>query len=227
MNSKPTTIISLPSSAVPDCWKQEGVWGSKRCPELARVVHCRHCPTFAAAAARIFDQPWRPEWGAESEDATPAWDLEPPTEDASVLVFRLGGEWFGLPPRGLVEVATRRPVHSLPHRRHGVVLGLVNVRGELLVCVSLHRLLEVSGSETGAVGRAGLIVLEGSGGRVAAPVDAVRGVHRFDPATVRAAPLTAGAAAASCLRGLLPRDEGTVGLLDEDRLLQTIKRHLG
>ena len=36
-----------------------------------------------------------------------------------------------------------RLIHSLPHRRQGIVLGLVNVRGELLICVSLARLLGI------------------------------------------------------------------------------------
>ena len=46
-----------------------------------------------------------------------------------------------------------RTIHSLPHRRSGVVLGLANVRGELLVCVSLGQMLrlgETAAAETGA-----------------------------------------------------------------------------
>ena len=59
----------------------------------------------------------------------------------AVLLFRLQAEWLALPAQVFQEVAERRPVHSLPHRRQGIVLGLVNVRGELLLCVSLARLL--------------------------------------------------------------------------------------
>src|SRR2546422_1979826 len=49
--------------------------------------------------------------------------------------------------RSIAEVAERRVIHSLPHRRTGIVLGVVNVRGELLVCVSLGRRSEEHTSE--------------------------------------------------------------------------------
>ena len=48
-----------------------------------------------------------------------------------------------MPTSVIAEVAERRVIHSLPHRRTGIVLGVVNVRGELLVCVSLAQLLGV------------------------------------------------------------------------------------
>ena len=39
------------------------------------------------------------------------------------------------------EIAERRSLHSLPHRRRGIVMGIVNIRGELLICASLGKLL--------------------------------------------------------------------------------------
>ena len=59
----------------------------------------------------------------------------------SIVIFRIGPEWLALPTRVFQEIAERRTVHSLPHRQHGVVLGLINIRGELLICVSLGQLL--------------------------------------------------------------------------------------
>ena len=56
-------------------------------------------------------------------------------------MFRLGAEWFALPTIAVDEVAELRGIHSLPHRRGGMLLGLVNVQGELIVCVSLARVL--------------------------------------------------------------------------------------
>jgi chemotaxis-related protein WspD len=65
-----------------------------------------------------------------------------------VVIFRIGAEWLALPTPAFQEVAERRVIHTLPHRRHGVVLGLVNIRGELLICVSLGRLLGLAESKT-------------------------------------------------------------------------------
>src|SRR5207342_2805701 len=61
----------------------------------------------------------------------------------SAFVFRVGNEWLAITTSVVDEVADLRAIHSLPHRRSGVVLGLANVRGELLVCVSLAQLLGV------------------------------------------------------------------------------------
>jgi chemotaxis-related protein WspD len=61
----------------------------------------------------------------------------------SAMLFRVGPEWLSLPTTLFQEVAPNRLIHSLPHRRQGIVLGLVNVRGELLICVSLARLLGI------------------------------------------------------------------------------------
>lgn len=68
----------------------------------------------------------------------------------SFVVFRIGPELFALPTQVLHEVAESRGIHSLPHRRHSVVLGLVNIRGELLICVSVGRLLGLDRDLEGA-----------------------------------------------------------------------------
>jgi chemotaxis-related protein WspD len=125
-----------------DCWNRIGVRGDRSCPELAQYVHCQNCPVFAAAGRRFLDAPTPPgyldEWterlAAPAEEA--AADLE------GVLVFRLADEWLALSVHALVEVTTPRPVHRVPHRG-GLLAGLVNVRGELCLCVHLARLLGV------------------------------------------------------------------------------------
>ena len=36
-----------------------------------------------------------------------------------------------------------RPVHRIPHRSNDILIGLVNLRGQLQLCISLHGLLGV------------------------------------------------------------------------------------
>ena len=49
-----------------DCWQQIGVWGNGSCGELKTHLHCRNCPTYAAAAMRLLDArppaDYRREW---------------------------------------------------------------------------------------------------------------------------------------------------------------------
>lgn len=144
---------SIPrAEPVHDCWNLIGVSGNGSCRELLRFVHCRNCPVYSAAAVQLLDRPvteerrreWTEHYGQERKLSTPA--------RISVVIFRLGSEWLALPTPAFQEVAERRRLHSLPHRRGGVVLGLVNVRGELLVCASLHRVLGLASPPGGAAG---------------------------------------------------------------------------
>ncbi len=57
-----------------------------------------------------------------------------------MLVFRLGDEWLALPVGVLVEVTRPRPPHRVPHRG-GLLAGVVNIRGELHLCVRFDLLL--------------------------------------------------------------------------------------
>lgn len=90
---------------------------------------------------------------------------------ASTFIFRLGAEWLGLATGMIDEVIERRAIHSLPHRREGVVRGVVNVRGQLTICVALEPLfqLDATGSARGhnsLLGRR-LVVIASQGQRVA------------------------------------------------------------
>ena len=119
-------------STINDCWNRIGVRGDGSCPELEQYAHCRNCPVYSAAALTLLDR---------ELPAGYAGRMDRPfrrTQEArrsrilhSAIIFRIGAEWFALPTLALDEVAELRTIHSLPHRRSGVVLGLVNVRGEL------------------------------------------------------------------------------------------------
>src|SRR5436305_11616291 len=124
-----------------NCWSQIGVHGDSSCPELENFVHCRNCPVYSNAGAQLLDRPlptdYRREWtehfAGRKKTAAPA--------KISAVLFRLESEWLALATHAFQEVAERRRLHSLPHRRLGIVLGLVNIRAELLICVSLERWL--------------------------------------------------------------------------------------
>src|SRR5262245_11267233 len=124
-----------------DCWNRIGVQGDQSCPELVQHVHCRNCPVYAQAAVTLLEKESPPDYIAEWTGyvAMPAGKSDP--DRRSILIFRIGTEWLGLPSHIVKEVAEHRAVHSVPHRRRGVLTGLVNIRGELLVCISLAHVL--------------------------------------------------------------------------------------
>lgn len=221
-------MVAHPASQ--DCWHRIGVWGDGSCPELRTYSHCRNCPVYAAAAAALFAGAAPP--GYQDERTVHYASARPRAQAAldSVLVFRVGGEWLALPTALLVEVADMRTVHGVPHRRGGIMLGLVNVRGALLICISLAAMLDIdamaAAPATPATGMPRLLVLGRPGELVAVPVDEVAGTHHFHPSDRKPAPATIARAVAPYVHAVLASDGRTVGLLDEELVLHTINRNL-
>jgi len=213
------------------CWNRIGVHGDASCAELAVHVHCRNCPVYSRGALALLDRARVHD--LEETARLFAADKQDVARGAnSAFLFRVGGEWLGIATSALDEVADLRAIHSLPHRRSGVVLGLANVRGELLVCVSLAQLLGIEplAAEAGPRARRQalrrLLVVRERGMRIAFPVDEVHGTHRHDDAELKPAPSTVARATASYSRAVLPWEGHAVGLLDEELLFHSLNRNL-
>jgi len=217
------------SAVIKDCWNTIGVRGDSSCKELVQHVHCRNCPVYSSAAAHLLDREPTADYIAHwTEQARQAKGL---AEQAaiSVLIFRIRSESLALPTKALTEIASLRPIHSLPHRRNGTVLGLANIRGELLVCLSLHEMLKVQTpsetvAEKAADTRARLLVIQRDGMRAVCPVDEVHGIERVLERDLGPVPATVRGAAATYTRALLAWRKRTVGLLDEQVLFQGVTR---
>lgn len=223
--------LPLVKAPTDDCWNRIGVRGDHSCPELARMVHCHNCPVFATAGRRFLNSPsppgYRDEWTERLADPVE----EAATDLRSVLVFRIEEEWLALPVTVLVEVTTPRPVHRIPYRG-GLLAGLVNIRGELLLCVHLGRLLGIA--ESGNViapgrrdsGARRLLVVSQGGERWVFPADEVLRVVRFPGEELRDPPVTVGRARGRLARGVFNWAERTIGCLDETRLFQALREKL-
>ena len=228
-----------------DCWNTIGVNGNGTCRELPRFTHCRNCPVYSAAAAQLLDRPITPEHRREwTEHYAREKKLSTPAR-TSVIIFRIGPEWLALATPAFQEVAERRTIHTLPHRRRGVVLGLVNIRGELVICTSLGRLLGLekqspAHSPKSKVQGTGdfklrtldlrlaerLLVTHWDGHRLVFPVDEVHGILRVHHDELREPPATVAKSTISCTRRVFSWREHTVGLLDAEVLFSTLNRNL-
>ena len=222
--------IEAPASAPVDCWNRIGVHGDRSCPELVAHVHCRNCGVYARAAARLLDHEPPHEYLLQW---TRHVSLPPDRVDAertAVLIFRVGAEWLALPGHAVAEVCELRPIHSLPHRRRGVMLGLVNVRGELLACVSLARALGIDERGLAPAGRLvhqRMIVLRSGETRLVGTADEVHGLHTAGASALVNVPATVAKGAATHVRAMLTWRERSVGVLDHHLLFSTFRRSLG
>jgi chemotaxis-related protein WspD len=221
----------VPEPAGADCWNRIGVRGDSSCAQLERHVHCRNCPVYTATAAHLLE-------GEPPTDYLAHWTHQvarpsaPVQQSAlSALIVRVGAEWLALPTRVVDEIATTRPVHSIPQRSDGIVLGLTSIRGELLVCVSLHRIVGLEGGDSEEFAKEGkaaarLLVLRQDGRRIVCRVDQIHGIERHGLHELQAPPATLGKSAACFTRAVLTWDGRTVGLIDEERLFDHINRNL-
>jgi len=217
-------------ATISDCWNRIGVRGDSSCPELKQYVHCRNCPVYSAAAVDLLDADVPADYLTRWTHEVAREKGQTEIDTHSVLVFRVGGEWLALPTSALKEIVSPRAIHSIPHRRNGVVLGLTNIRGELLACFSLRHVLGLEQPVEIKQGqhRAGerLLVIQREGNCAVCPVDEVYGIAHFHPRDLTPAPATIAKAAGTYTRSVLAWQEKSVGLLDDELLFHTVNRNL-
>ncbi|SEM33683.1 chemotaxis-related protein WspD [Pseudomonas sp. ok272] len=213
------------AQAIDDCWNRIGIRGDTSCPLLVEHIHCRNCAVYSAAATRLLDR-----YALQQDDQVHAWaTVEAQVATRSLLVFRLGEEWLALTTRSLVEVAPVQAIHSLPHQRSRALLGVANVRGALIACLSLVELLGLPASADVAPGARvmpRLLIIAAHGGPVVVPVDEVDGIHAIDQRLLDSASLSGPQASAKYTRGVLPFKGRSLRWLDEEQVLSAVTRSL-
>ncbi|MBT9301789.1 chemotaxis protein CheW [Pseudomonas sp. TAE6080] len=228
-SASPDTDLDLTvadTQAIDDCWNRIGIHGDKSCPLLAEHIHCRNCAVYSAAATRLLDR-----YALQQEDRHPNASTEADDEIAtrSLLMFRLGEEWLGIATRCLVEVAPLQPIHSLPHQRSRALLGVANVRGALVACLSLVELLGLDSTAGGPSGgriMPRMLIIAAQDGPVVVPVDEVDGIHAIDEHTLKAASASGTQASARYTQGVLQFKGRSLRWLDEAQLLSAVTRSL-
>jgi chemotaxis-related protein WspD len=207
------------------CWNSLGVWGDGTCSELPRVGHCRNCEVYSAAGRQLLDRP-APDDYIESWTALLAQDRT--KEDTTLLphlVFRVGQAWLAFRATSLREITQPSVVRSVPHRPREILLGLVNVRGELYPCVSLHALFGEETADPHSRAARFLVARQGHLDWVF-PVDQVDGMHDVAAEAIERPPATLDRVAVAYTRGLFRSGEKTVAVIDEDLLFGSLTRRI-
>jgi chemotaxis-related protein WspD len=212
------------------CWKEIGTFGDRSCQDLTALAHCRNCPIYSAAGRRLLDRElpdgYRQEWTDLLANRKDAGQVE----TVSIIVFRLREELLALKTVFFQEAAEAAVPHSIPLRTGEIFKGVVNINGELILCVSVAALLGITGEEgAGAADRKvypRLVVVSRDGQRFAFPVDEVLGVHRLPPAGLQELPATVSRSIRALTAGIIPWQERTVGLLEEEKFFAALSRSL-
>ncbi len=185
---------------------------------------------------------WRQSLEKVPEESNP--------DEMSVLIFKLANEWFSLAAESLTEVTPLRRIHTIPHRSNTIFIGMVNVRGQLLLCCSLHGLLGLKQidlqpliahkhggkqstqipDDAAILTPERLLVTSLTIGRVTRrwtfPVNKVAGVHRIGREELREVPSTVGKPGQRLSNALFNWDSNTVSLLDTSRLFEDLQNQI-
>jgi chemotaxis-related protein WspD len=222
-----STSIALPEHP-PDCWKRIGVWGKQRprCERLGEVIHCRNCEVFTRAGRNLLERELPADYMREWTQVLATKKADEPLGTVSLLVFRIEREWLALPTLLFAEVIDPAPIHGIPHRKHPALLGLINVHGEVQLCVSLQALLGMESARekkhTSAYQR--MIVLDDRGKYWVFPVDEIHGIYRLRLDCLALPPASVGKAGAGFSKGLFSWENKQVDWLDEELLLYQLRR---
>jgi chemotaxis-related protein WspD len=172
------------------------------------------------------------DWEGRATDARVAEEIVAASSEVlSLVIFRLEGQWLALPTQIVREVAEVRTIRSIPQRNTGVLLGLINLRGELQLCVSLKEMLGPDGEREYVQGKgqqrtARLVVVEKEEDCWVFPADEVSGVFHFTPSDFHELPTAPAAGAAVALKGTVYWLEKQVSCFDETVLFDTLKRRI-
>ncbi|MBI3990139.1 MAG: chemotaxis protein CheW [candidate division NC10 bacterium] len=145
--------------------------------------------------------------------------LQEEERESSLILFKVGGEWFALPIEGVKEIHPLGRVTRIPNAPHGVI-GIMNLRGRILTLYDLQTSL---GGAKGPKGEeAHVIVLDLDPELdVGIMVDKVAAV-RTAPSGELEAPLGSTSLPGAPLVGIAQMDEVAAGILDLRRLFSQI-----
>ena len=244
MDSKLSTLPILGNTeadipTLDDCWNRIGVMGDRSCGELKTVIHCRNCAVYSSAGRSLLERPAPAEYLKEWTDmlAETATDqgsggggtLVRATDAISVIIFRLANERLALPVNILQEVTSPCIIHTVPHRSDDLFLGILNIRGETLLCASLSRLLgleSIANDDSNPISTRRLIVAGRDESKWVFPVDEVYGIYRFHSSEFKESPIVVSKASEAYTTEVFTWQDKKVNFLNCELLFQTLNRKI-
>lgn len=229
-----------------NCWNIIGIAGDHNCPELSHFIHCRNCPVYSAAGRNLLERTipenYRHEWtqffyetklatGNRLEHLPKADDNLAKTKKHTVGIFRLQKEWLALPAQVLKETISPSLIHTIPHRSNEIFKGLVNIRGELQLCISLSNLLHLETVQAlpdalSPIVYARMIVIAKGGNTWVFPVDEFYGLSRFNNFELRDAPNSATSTINTYTKGFFHWQSRSLSYIDDELLFMSLRRKL-
>jgi len=222
----------LSSIKINDCWNTIGVWRNdgKKCEKLDDVIHCYNCNVYSNAGRSLLNRKTPEGYDEEWADVLASEKTAKSKNSISAVAFRLGAEWLSLPVNMINEITLLRNIYDIPHNKNKKIRGMVNIRGELIVCMSLGYLLGVEKPENDLIDEERpinrLIMIKETNGNIVFPVSEIDGIIHYDADKLASVPDTIKNSKLHFINGVTTLKSKTIGCIDHSALLDSIARTL-
>lgn len=207
------------------CWKTKGIYGDRSCSKLAIHTHCRNCDVYTEAASALRDQFYMQD--ADEQHGIPGRNKQhsAPESTQRHIIFRLEQQWFAIPSSYLTEVTLPVAVRAVPNRHSNTLLGVCNVRGQLVPCISLHRLFAISATQ-GTVPTGRMLVLSHPSGALVVSVDQILEITPLNHSVWNNNAMNSGTVLGQISSAVAQHKGHSLTLLNADALLSLMLREL-
>ncbi len=200
---------------VSDCWNQIGVWrkGLDICPKLESVAHCRNCNVYVDAGLTLLDRDISEDYIKENTAKYKISKSLDSVAQVSCIIFRSENEWFAINTNVLNEICEVTEIHSIPHNRNPLISGIVNVRGEIEICLAFHESRQRRNQQD-PNNKARMLVINLDSGRYVYRADEVMGIYKINNDAIRPTPSSVAATKSHYVYAMFDYNKHSIGLID-------------
>lgn len=207
------------------CWTKEGLWGDSSCPELAARIHCHNCPVYSAAGKKLFDRRIPDEYADEWSEEISMAESESGEKKLPYFLFKCNGENLAMDMRAVSEVGRDRFIHRIPHKTDGIISGLANINGELVIAVDIAKLFGLHKGENIAKDSMRMIVCSSGDDKFAFRVEKISGMALVDGELLRDVPVTLGKSLGGFIEKTFDWNGERYGVVDFELFVHAIIRN--
>lgn len=159
-------------------------------------------------------------------------EREVEAKETSHVVFCLRNEWFAMQTLAFFEISELHAINPIPYHHDETLIGVVNLRGQLRLCFSLHVLLGLENNPVDQPEK----MLKMRYPRLMAvtddqeiwvfPVESVEGIYQFDLSKMENVPINMLSLKENYLQGIIKFNEKRIYILDDTALFANLRRRL-
>lgn len=211
------------------CWESIGVFGAGVCELLDDYHHCKNCPIYAISGRNLFERDISPDLISEWTSIISLPKESESVNKTSLVIFRIADEWLGLNTNVFQEAVVSRYIHFVPSRTNEYFHGIINVNGELLMCISIAKLLNLPNIQRESIKDndklfKNVLIIFDNNIRYAFPADEFLGVASVSNEDMTNPPLTVTKADNTITSAIILHKSKSVSIIDEQKLFSLINR---